>query len=155
MDLKTAKARGDYRFTLNGVEHPQVLTDLRKGSMGSLSGAAEPYIGAAVLEVGYLDIELNIFSKAQVTTRGEKARDLSPVLDYFVCGKDKQGDWVNDGYLERPVTVDWNAANWQEQLEADLFAALDAYATAKGYTYDGPNTPAGILAEQKLHQETV
>lgn len=69
--------------------------------------------------------------------------------------KDKQGDWVNDGYLERPVTVDWNAANWQEQLEADLFAALDAYATAKGYTYDGPNTPAGILAERKLHQETV
>lgn len=64
MDLKTAKARGDYRFILNGVEHPQVLTDLRKGSMDSLSGTAEPYIGAAVLEVGYLDIELNIFFKS-------------------------------------------------------------------------------------------
>lgn len=53
MNLKTAKARGDYRFTLNGVEHPQVLTDLRKGSMDSLSGAAEPYIGAAVREIGH------------------------------------------------------------------------------------------------------
>ena len=155
MDLKTAKARKDYRVLLHEVENPQVLADLRNGSMDSLSGAAEPYIGAAVLEVGYLDIELNIFSKAQVTTRGGKARDLSPVLDYFVCVKDEQGDWANDGYLERPVTMDWTVANWQEQLEAALFAALDAYATAKGYTYDGPNTPAGILAEQKLHQETV
>lgn len=154
MDLETAKARRDYRFVLNALdEGSAVLGDLRKGVMAYLTERSEPFIAAAMLEIGYLDIELNIFSEAQVTTLPEKKDDLSPVLDYFVCVKDKHGDWVNDGYLEHPVAVDWNAEDWKEQLEQDMFGALDIYAKEKGYSYDGPNEPAGVLAELELHQQ--
>ena len=154
MDLGTAKARRDYRFVLNALdEGSAVLGDLRNGVMTYLTERSEPFVGAAMLEIGYLDIELNIFSEAQVTTLPEKKDDLSPVLDYFVCVKDEHGDWVNDGYLEHPVAVDWNAEDWKEQLEQDMFGALDIYAKEKGYSYDGPNEPAGVLAELELHQQ--
>ena len=154
MDLETAKARRDYRFVLNALdEGSAVLGDLRNGVMTYLTERSEPFIAAAMLEIGYLDIELNIYSEAQVTTLPEKKDDLSPVLDYFVCVKDEHGDWVNDGYLEHPVAVDWNAEDWKEQLEQDMFGALDIYAKEKGYSYDGPNEPAGVLAELELHQQ--
>lgn len=153
MDLKTAKTRNDYRFTLNGIDEGRaILEDLRNGVMTYLTERSEPLIGAAVLEIGYLDIELNIFSEAQVTTLPEKKDDLSPVLDYFVCVKDEHGDWVSDGYLEHPVEVDWKAEDWKEQLERDMFETLDAYAQEKKYSYDGPNEPAGVIAEAKLQQ---
>lgn len=154
MDLKTAKTRNDYRFTLNGIdEGGAILEDLRNGVMTYLTERSEPLIGAAVLEIGYLDVELNIFSEAQVTTLPEKMDDLSPVLDYFVCVKDEHGDWVSDGYLEHPVEIDWKASDWKEQLERDMMKALDEYARKKEYSYDGPNEPAGVLAELKLHQQ--
>ena len=153
MDLETAKARRDYRFVLNALDEGSVvLEDLRNGVMTYLTERSEPFIAAAMLEIGYLDIELNIFSEAQVTTLPEKKDDLSPVLDYFVCVKDKHGDWVNDGYLEYPVAVDFKSTDWQEQLEQDMFGVLDRYAKEKGYSYDGPNEPAGVLAKLKPHQ---
>ena len=134
MDLETAKARNDYRFVLNALDKGSaVLEDLRKGVMAYLTERSEPFIAAAMLEIGYLDIELNIFSEAQVTTLPEKKDDLSPILDYFVCVKDKHGDW-------------------KKQLEQDMFEALDSYAKEKGYSYDSPNEPAGVIAGVKLHQ---
>ena len=77
MDLKTAKTRNDYRFTLNGIDEGRaVLEDLRNGVMTYLTERSEPLIGAAVLEIGYLDVELNIFSEAQVTTLPEKMEKI-------------------------------------------------------------------------------
>ena len=152
MDLEHMRARNDYRFRLNGLEEGStLLEDLRKGSMDILADRGEPYIGAAILETGYLDVELNIFSKAQVSTLPEEKDDQSAVLLYFVCVRDEHGDWINDGYLDTRVQVDWKAPDWKEQLERDMFEALDTYAGEKGYSHNSPNRPAGVLADFRIH----
>lgn len=137
MKFGDAKKRKDYSFTLNGIE--TVIDLIRKGRMDGFTEYTEPMRGAAVMEVGYVDIEVNIFSEAQVTALKQKKNDLSPVIDYFCCLKRSDGKWFSDNYLDRTVRVDWAADDWQEQLERDMFAALDEYVQANGYSYDHGN----------------
>lgn len=137
MCFEEAKKREDYSFALNGIE--DVIDGIRKGCLDGFTEYAEPMRGAAVMEVGYVDIEVNIFSEAQVTTLEEKKNDLTPVIDYFVCVKNADGEWTSDDYLDSEVKVDWNSGDWQEQLEQDMFTALDEYVKKKGYHYDRPN----------------
>lgn len=37
------------------------------------------------------------------------------------------------------LNVDWNADNWREQLERDMFTALDMYVKTDNYSYDHAN----------------
>lgn len=137
MTFEEAKQRIDYKFSLNGIE--EIIDDIRKGCLDEFTAYTEGLRGAAVMEVGYVDIEVNVNSEAQLTTLEEKKNDLTPVIDYFVCVKSSDEEWVSDNYLDREIRVDWNSDDWKEQLEHDMFCALDEYVKEKGYHYDRGN----------------
>ena len=58
MTIEEAKKFKEYKFFLNGIEN--LIDDLRKNWMENMEEDGERYIGVAVLEFGYIDIELNI-----------------------------------------------------------------------------------------------
>lgn len=96
----------------------------------------ERYIGVAVLEIGYIDIEVNVMTEEQVSRKPHPG-DKTPVIDYFICLKNDK--WESEGYLDYNIQVDWNADDWKEQLEKDMFQALDEYVKKHGFHYDQPN----------------
>lgn len=133
MLLEEAKQRSDYKFTLNGIEN--CIDGIRHNWMDDMLENGDPYRGIVVMEVGFVDIEVNIFTEEQIgNTSGGKV----PVIGYFVCVKGEK-EWRSDDYTEDPVQVDWNADNWVEQLERDMFKSLDKYVAEKGYSYDHAN----------------
>ena len=123
MKFSEAKQRKDYKFTLNEIE--DLIEDIRNNYMKNLYENGEGYRGAAVLEIGYVD------------QTGNKA----PVINYFTCLKhgDSKDDWESDCYLDYDLKVDWNANDWKEQLERDMFTALDEYVKANNYSYNHAN----------------
>ncbi len=133
MLLKEAKQRSDYKFTLNGIEN--CIDGIRHNWMEDMLENGDPYRGIVVMEVGFVDIEVNIFTEEQIgNTSGGKV----PVIGYFVCVKGEK-EWRSDDYVDCDIQVDWKASNWVELLEKDMFAALDKYVTDKGYSYDKAN----------------
>ena len=137
MTFEEARKRKDYRFELNGIE--KAIDGIREGRLDGFTEGADPLRGAVIMEIGYVDIKVNVFSEAQVTTEEEKRNDLTPVIDYFICVKNADEEWVSDGYLDRKVQVDWNSPDWEKLLEKDMFSALDQYVKEKGYHYDRGN----------------
>lgn len=89
--------------------------------------------GIAMLELGYLDIELNINSLEEEEDDIEEA---TPTLDYFICVKhgDDRDDWESYGYADDYIGdagqahVDWAAENWKELLFADMLNSLVLFA---------------------------
>lgn len=137
MTLQQMKRRKDYCFRLHGIE--KLIPSIRRGRLDGFTEHAEPAKGVAVLQIGHMDIEVNVFSVAQVSCRREDRENLSPVIDYFVSRKTARGRWEPDGYLGREVKVDWKAPDWKSQLERDMYAALDEYVTRQGYYYAHAN----------------
>ena len=142
MTYEEAKKRVDYHFSINELEG--IIEDIQKGWLDDFEENGDPMRGAAVLEIGYVDIEVNIFSEEQICREGVKLSDekrKAPVIDYFICVKtEKDKDsWRDDKYLEIKVNVDWSAENWKELLEHYMFIALDNYVRKAGYSYDHPN----------------
>lgn len=138
MTFEEARRRSDYKFTLNEIE--SLIDDIRSNYMKGLEENGDGYRGAAVLEIGYVDIEVNIYTYAQCVINADP-EDHTPLIDYFTCLKhgDKDEDWESDGYLDYSLNVDWNSNNWKEQLERDMFKALDMYVKASDYSYDHAN----------------
>lgn len=138
MTFEEAKQRSDYRFRLNGIEN--LIDEIRNNYMEGLYPENEPYLSEAVLEIGYMDVEVNIYAYCQCSEKADP-EDKRPVIDYFTCIKtgDSDYDWDHGEYLNCTVYVDWNADNWSEQLEKDMFEALDRYVNKKGYSYDHAN----------------
>lgn len=132
MTIEEAKKFKEYKFFLNGVEN--LIDDLRKNWMENMEEDGERHIGVAVLEFGYIDIELNILTEEQVS-RIPCSGNKTPVIDYFVCIKNIE--WESDGYADWNVNVNWNSDNWVSQLERDMFAALEKYKDEHGYRYKG------------------
>lgn len=64
-----------------------------------------------------------------------------PIIDYFACIKcgDNEDDWRSDDYVDHDINVNWESENWAEQLERDMFEALDKYVADNGYSYDHAN----------------
>ena len=139
MTFKEAKLRNDYKFTLNEIE--SVIDDIRNNYMKNLDENGDGYRGAAILKIGYVDVEVNIYTEEQVARFDDQAGNKTPVINYFTCLKhgDSRNDWASDGYLDYDLKVDWNTDNWKEQLERDMFTALDTYVNANGYSYDHVN----------------
>ena len=138
MTFEETKQRKDYKFLLNGIERS--IEDIRNNYMKDMLENGEPERGCAVLEIGYADVEVNIFTREQCmfdTPKGDKA----PVIDYFTCLKRRENndDWESDRYLDRKPNVDWHAADWKEQLERDMFEALNRYVEDNGYSFDHAN----------------
>lgn len=138
MTFKEIKQMVDYKFTLYEVK--DIIHEIRNGCIKSLYSDGNGYIGAAVLEIGYVDIELNIFTYGQCNFTAN-SEDKRPLLDYFVCVKrgEENDDWESMGYLNCNVNVDWNADNWKDQLEKDMFDKLDKYVKDHSYSYDHAN----------------
>ena len=139
MKFSEAKQRNDYKFTLNEIE--DLIEDIRNNYMKNLYENGDGYRGAAVLEIGYVDVEVNIYTEEQIARSDDRVGNKTPVIDYFTCLKhgDNKDDWESDCYLDYNLNVDWNSDNWREQLERDMFAALDMYVTVNGYSYDHTN----------------
>lgn len=142
MTIEEAKKFKEYKFFLNGVEN--LIDDLRKNWMENMEEDGERHIGVAVLEFGYIDIELNILTEEQVS-RIPCSGNKTPVIDYFVCIKNIE--WESDGYADQNVNVNWNSDNWVSQLERDMFAALEKYKDEHGYRYNRPNY--GVMEEDR------
>jgi hypothetical protein len=91
--------------------------------------------GIAMLELGYLDIELNIHT---VEEASEYLEEATPVCDYFICVKcgdtDDPWEWESFGYADDYIGdaghahVDWAAENWEELLFADMLKSLSMFA---------------------------
>ena len=109
--------------------------------MKNLYENGDGYRGAAVLEIGYVDVEVNIYTEEQLARSADQVGNKAPVINYFTCLKhgDSKDDWASDSYLDYNLNVDWNADNWKEQLERDMFTALDKYVKANNYSYDHAN----------------
>lgn len=136
MTFAEAKARDDYKFRLNGVE--SFLHDLRTGEFMNWTDAdkRDGYFnyGMAVLEIGNVDIELNI--NAMCSDDGFDYIN-QPDPCYFMCVKGTGTEklevaiyyeyWNDAGYLDNfgyEVSVNWWADDWIEQLERDMFENL-------------------------------
>lgn len=128
-----AKQRKDYCFSLN--EMWAVIDGLRNNRMENMEENGDPYRGCAALEVGYVAIELNVYTEEQC---GNTAGGKKPRISYYVCVKN-QKEWRSDTCLDVPVNVDWNSDNWVRQLEEDMFCALNDYVSKKRYSYDHAN----------------
>lgn len=142
MTCEEARKRKDYHFSINGID--EIIKDIRKGWLDAFEENGDPMRGAAVLEIGYVDIEVNIFSEEQLYCGSSvlpENKRKAPVIDYFVCIKygEEKDSWRDDGYLEGQVQVDWKAERWKELLEQDMFQVLDAYVQKNGYSYDHAN----------------
>lgn len=129
--------RPDYKFTVQITA--DTLQELRNNRMDSFTENGDPIRGAAVLEIGHVDLEVNIHAACQ--TAYGKPEDKTPQVSYFCCVKHGETDesWESDDYVCDVRNVDWNADDWKEQLEFDMFVELDKYREAKGYSYDSPN----------------
>jgi len=98
--------------------------------------------GVAVLEFDWIDIELNIFAES-----GDHDGYTNKVgASYFCCvkGIDDNGNsqWSEAGYLDDfgfDVEVNWDADDWEEQLEADMERKLEAFAWKFYLKYASPN----------------
>ena len=136
MTFEEAKKRPDYKFVLNGIESD--IEDIRNNYMKRLYENGDPERGIAILEIGYVDIEVNLMTYEPV---GEHPGDKRPIINYFSCIKcgDNEDDWRSDDYVDHDINVNWVLDNWAEQLERDMFEALNKYVVQKGYSYDHAN----------------
>ena len=50
-----------------------------------------------------------------------------------------EDDWEGIGYLGIEADVDWWSNRWKEELEEDMFLALNEYVESAGLSYDEPN----------------
>lgn len=134
--LEEAKRRDDYVFSAAELE--PIVPELRKNWLESFSENGDPLRGCAVLEIGFIDVEVNIYSKEQEGKSGDKTPDIG----YFCCIRTSNDDasWVSDDYIDYKPSVDWNSDDWKEQLEQDMFKALSMYAKKRCYNFNKPNS---------------
>lgn len=138
MDYKEARKRLDYKFSAKEIEC--YIKDIRNNWMEDMYENGDPLRGIAVMEIGYVDIEVNLHTREQCIINAVEG-DKRPVISYFACIKhgDSDNDWESDDYLDYEIKIDWNADNWKELLEKDMFEALNRYVKEKGYSYDSSN----------------
>lgn len=143
MNFTEAKKREDYKFTTNYVGF--YLPEIREGCFDSWNEYDEENgvfaHGVAVLEIGFADIELNIGAESS----GDKYVNKI-ITDYYLCvkGGENGDEWSEAGYPGDSwpgyeVNVDWNADNWKDQLEQDMFNKLMKAAEQFGIKLDEPN----------------
>ena len=131
MTFEEARQRPDYRFRLTGIQ--LLIRDIREEHL-EIDLDNGPLIGKAVLEIGYVDIEVNI----SVLGMFGEAPTYKPIIEYFMCVKTKD-DWESIGYLEIESNVNWWSNRWKEELEKDMFLVLNEFVNLFGLNYDEPN----------------
>ena len=84
--------------------------------------------GLASLELGYGCIEVNV-------TRPEGDTICA---EYFVCLQEADGEWFSHGYIDRLVTIDWSAPDWEDRLHYEMYDELLRYASYKDWDLTTP-----------------
>ena len=145
MTIRKAKKRNDYLFYAESTEY--FRDELIAGEYDfwdEYHSAKEGTFnrGAAYLELGWCDIELNI--NCAVDESGRYINKVVPA--YFICvkGKPETGgeEWRPVGYIDdigNTVKVDWAADDWKEQLEKDMLENLMIAAKRLDLKIDEPN----------------
>lgn len=136
LSFEQARNRNDYKFSLNEIS--ELIQDIRNGYMADTSPNGDPYRAAATLEIGHVDVEVNIMTYEQA---GNLLKGKYPIIQYFTCLKlgNADNDWVSDDYIDWEINVDWEADNWMYLLEKDMFEALNHYVIKHHLSYDEPN----------------
>ena len=99
MTFEEAKKRPDYKFVLNGIESD--IEDIRNNYMKRLYENGDPERGIAILEIGYVDIEVNLMTYEQV---GEHPGDKRPIINYFSClAYEELSNYVSDDFIHNTV----------------------------------------------------
>ena len=98
------------------------------------SAASHNLRGIAMLELCYLDIELNINA---LEDEDDNIEEATPACDYFICIKcgdtEDPWEWESFGYADDYIgdlghaEVDWSAENWKELLFKDMLVSLTAF----------------------------
>ena len=126
--------------------------ELAEGKLREYASAASLHNlrAEAMLELGYLDIELNINCLEE---ENDRIAEATPTLDYFICVKcgdtTDPWDWESWGYADDLIGddgqahVDWSADDWQDQLFDDMLKSLVKFERAA-------NKRPGILPEYIL-----
>lgn len=131
MTFEEAKQRSDYCFRLNGIQ--LLIRDIREEHL-EIDLDSGPLIGKAVLEIGYVDIEVNI----SVLGMFGEMPVYKPIIEYFMCFK-TENDWESIGYLGIDANVNWWSNRWKEELEKDMFLVLDRSVRFRRLNYNRPN----------------
>lgn len=131
MTFEEARQRPDYCFRLNGIQ--LLIRNIREEHL-EIDLDNGPLIGEAILEIGYVDIEVNI----SVLGMFGGMPVYKPIIEYFMCFK-IENDWESIGYIGTEADVDWWSNRWKEELEEDMFLALNEYVESAGLSYDEPN----------------
>lgn len=131
MTFEEAKQRPDYCFRLNGIQ--LLIRNIREEHL-EIDLDNGPLIGKAILEIGYVDIEVNI----SVLGMFDETPTYKPIIEYFMCVKTKDG-WESIGYLEIESNVNWWNNKWGKELEKDMFLVLNEFVNLSGLSYNEPN----------------
>ena len=131
MTFEEAKQRPDYRFRLTGIQ--LLIRDIREEHL-EINLDNGPLIGKAVLEIGYVDIEVNI----SVLGMFNEIPTYKPTIEYFTCLK-TENDWEPIEYIGTGADVDWWSNRWKEELEKDMFLVLDTFVRLGMLNYNRPN----------------
>ena len=99
--------------------------------------------GVAMLELGFLDIEMNINT---LDREEDSLEETVPICDYFICVKHGEDafDWESFGYADDYIGddgvahVDWAAEDWEEQLFRDMLNSLAKFAQVANERHDVP-----------------
>lgn len=141
MTLEEAKKRNDYHFECSEVRI--YLEEIRSNKFSSHDERNGEHIwGVAMLELGNVDIELNLLSGGT----GKDGKEINEVYPcYFICLKGlispTDANWVSAGYIDNryPVTVDFTKNNWEEALEKDMFEKMECIVEEHNFSYDEMN----------------
>ena len=142
MTFEEAKNREDYDFNISGPNSvTEFIHDIRTNEFMNWTeyNNEDGYVNysTAVLELGFVDIELNINAVAE----GDGYIN-QPYPCYFVNVKGYDDDWAPAGYTDDfgyMVEVDWWAPDWIIQLERDMFNKLMEFVAEFGLKIDEPN----------------
>ena len=137
MTLEEAKLRSDYRFFTDEIE--DYIEEIRENHLEGFNKHDSGASGIAVMELGPVDIEVNLHSAAQVIEDAAET-DKTPILSYFNCTVYKRTTdasyWKSDDYLDAEVKVDWFSDDWRDILEQDMLKKLCQYVDEKGFSFD-------------------
>lgn len=157
MEFKEAKVREDYSFDCEVASH--YLEEIRNNEFDCHDEVDGEHIwGVAVLEIGNVDIELNLLN-ARHNKYGKELNEVYPC--YFLCVKGcipqkypypAEEEWESVCYLDDKfeVAVDWSRDDWKAKLEVDMFKKLMIVVKMFGLNIDTYNFTTETEREEML-----
>lgn len=160
--LQTARERKDYEFKKGfkgeGITEKEFLKIMRTNNTNGFfedsplcknkkncrkPDSSEGYRGLIIMQIGYVDIELNLYSY----DNSRKGKEWTPDVAFFICTKYGEGeyDWDSYSFIDEELNeeeiicnIDWSKENWYELLEKDMFNKLSLFVERKNWDINKP-----------------